>query len=227
VVFSNHPQTLKGLIDDYEAKLTLSEDRGYQKIKKAMSGASNVFLYANTPLLYSSAMASLTDETRKELMANQPYIVCFSNLGFQLEKKGEMFRTILKVDYNEPKEAMARVDRVMGERKFQGNEALMGPALLQEMQLPDFYDDLVDVEAISPDDLDAEEYVEKYENGQVKFEVSLKDGMKHGPYREYYQTGELKVKGKFKNDQKDGTWRIYKPNGKLLEKQRYRNGNLQ
>ncbi len=227
VVFSNHPQTLKGIIDDYMAKQTLSEETGFQEIRSEIANKSNVLLYAHTPLLYSSAMPSLTAETRELLQKNQPHLVCFSRMAFQLGKENDYFGTLLKVVYENPEVAAQRPEQIMNERMAQPADGVIGPSLFNETKLPDFYDDLVDVENISPDDLDAEKYVEKYDNGQIRFEVSLKEGKKHGAYREYHETGEIKVKGKFKNDQKDGTWKIYDLNGKLLEKQRYRNGSIQ
>ena len=64
--------------------------------------------------------------------------------------------------------------------------------------------------------------MKKYEDGKVKFEVELKDGLKHGDYREYYPNGNLKIKGKFKKGIQTGTWKVYEEKEEeLLFKKRF------
>ena len=85
-------------------------------------------------------------------------------------------------------------------------------------------DDELVIEEISPDDLDAKKYQEYFDNGNLKVEVALKNGLKNGTYREYFEKGSIKIKGKYKNDVMDGIWKIYDEKGNVMERKRYRNG---
>ncbi|MEQ9167460.1 MAG: hypothetical protein RLO12_14480 [Fulvivirga sp.] len=69
-----------------------------------------------------------------------------------------------------------------------------------------------------PEDLNDKKLTESFPNGQLKFEVPLKDGLKHGRYEEYDSLGNLIIKGRYKNDQKSGTWKFYDSEGKLVDK---------
>ncbi|MEL7148970.1 MAG: hypothetical protein AAFO69_21530, partial [Bacteroidota bacterium] len=86
--------------------------------------------------------------------------------------------------------------------------------------------DQVEIAEVIIEDLNAKKQTEEFEGGETKYEVGVKDGMKHGNYFEYYETGELKVKGKYKNDQQDGVWKYYDIEGNLLKRERYRKGEL-
>ena len=95
---------------------------------------------------------------------------------------------------------------------------MIAPSELEE-------DEIIAIDDINPDDLDAKKFTEFYPDGEtLKFEVPLKDGLKNGTYREYYEDGSLKVKGKFKSDKKDGLWKTYNEKDKTIQKTRYRNG---
>ncbi len=43
------------------------------------------------------------------------------------------------------------------------------------------------------------EYVEKYDNGQIKIQGFLIDSVLTGKYTEYYKNGQIKTTGEFKN----------------------------
>jgi len=76
------------------------------------------------------------------------------------------------------------------------------------------------------EDLGAKSQTENFDDGTAKYEVDIKDGLKHGNYFEYHPSGELKVKGKYKNDQKDGTWKYYNEDGDLVKRERWKKGEL-
>tara|TARA_R110000744_G_scaffold107846_1_gene204484 strand:- start:353 stop:1195 length:843 start_codon:yes stop_codon:yes gene_type:complete len=99
------------------------------------------------------------------------------------------------------------------------------------------------------------EYVEKYDNGQIKIQGFLIDSVLTGKYTEYYKNGQIKTTGEFKNceyetnhtkiyltgcgvgnnstirkGKKHGEWRDYYENGILESKYNYfcglRQGNF-
>ena len=50
---------------------------------------------------------------------------------------------------------------------------------------------------------------EYYDNGEIKEEVSYKDGKLNGIFKEYYENGSLKSEGRFKNGFLDGKVKEY------------------
>ncbi|SNR14721.1 toxin-antitoxin system YwqK family antitoxin [Tenacibaculum jejuense] len=90
------------------------------------------------------------------------------------------------------------------------------------------------------------EYVEKYENGQIKIQGFLIDSVLTGRYTEYYKNEQIKTTGEFKNceyetnhtkiyiagcgvgnnstirkGKKHGEWKVYSENGILKSKSNY------
>ena len=63
--------------------------------------------------------------------------------------------------------------------------------------------------------------IESFSNGQLKFEVPLKDGRKHGRYVEFDSLGNLIINGRYKDDVQTGTWKFYDANGELLNKKKF------
>lgn len=103
--------------------------------------------------------------------------------------------------------------------------------------------------AIQPPNPDySGDYVEKYDNGIVKFtgyfrfgqrhgqwiafydnglkwsECSYDKGNKHGQSIVYYPNGQIQYAGWYKDDVKDSLWVFYNEQGKVLEKRAFRNG---
>ena len=86
--------------------------------------------------------------------------------------------------------------------------------------------DQIEIAEVIIEDLNARKQTEEFEGGETRYEVGVKDGLKHGNYFEYYETGELKVKGKYRNDLQEGSWKYYDQEGNLLKRERYRKGEL-
>ncbi|MEN7550331.1 DUF3352 domain-containing protein [Rapidithrix thailandica] len=232
VIFSNHPQTLRGIIDDYTEKNTLAESKQFNDFYDEFNDDSNVFLYVQTPVLHPNLKSLVSNETWTSLKKNRDYIVCFSDIGFQLTGRGRYFETRINSSYSDldailqqEKEATLRLANKkhepiilvqLGDTSVEANDAfsMIAPEQIEE-------EELIPIEEISLDDLDARKHKEFHEDGTLKVEVPIKDGMKNGTYREYYSNGELKIKGKFKNDQRTGLWKMYNEEGKTIEKQRY------
>ena len=69
-------------------------------------------------------------------------------------------------------------------------------------------------------------YVRYYDNGQVQFKVTYKDGEPDGPYVGYHKNGQLSSKGKYKDGKQHGPWVMYHENGQVAFKGTYRAGKL-
>lgn len=240
VIFSNHPQTIKSIIDDYEAKKTLANLEEFETFKGEFTDKSNVFIYVQTPVLHENLKGFVSPETWRDIDKNKPYIVCFSHIGFQLSKDGDMFSTRMASWYNDPKTVAEQAKQLAFEQNVKANKN-MGQVILKAQDGSDSVvnantDDLIDaveedeimaIEDISIDDFTADKQEEKYEDGTLKFTVGVKDGLKHGWYYEYHPNGELKMKGKFYKDKRDGVWKEYDENGKRTQRVKYRNGQIQ
>ncbi|HKL90450.1 MAG TPA: hypothetical protein VJ880_04650, partial [Allomuricauda sp.] len=82
-------------------------------------------------------------------------------------------------------------------------------------------DAVFNLRPIYPTDLNADSFSKKYANGNIRFEVDLKDGLKHGRYEEFYSDGTRKIRGRFRNDEQVGTWRYYDKEGTQVLKKRF------
>ncbi len=231
VIFSNHPQTIKNFIDDYVDQKTLTQLPDFKQFQQQFSKKANATIYLQTPVMYNNLQGFVDAETWKALQENKQYITCFSDIGFQLTRDGDRFKTVLSTRYQDPTVVAAK----MRARQAKPAEAV-GPTTVSLDDLlvdvveafrnisPDSMDveEMISVDEIVLDDLDAKKQREYYEDGEtLKIEVSLKDGLKHGSYREYYENGNLKVKGRYKNDAPTGVWHFYDENGRRIEKRRY------
>ena len=68
------------------------------------------------------------------------------------------------------------------------------------------------------------EWLEYYENGQLKIKRNYKDDKLEGESLWYHKNGQLESKGNFKDDKKEGEWLHYRSNGKLWRKYYYKDG---
>ncbi len=209
VVFSNHPQTIKSFIDDYEAKHTLAESALYKTFVDKFESSSNVFVYIQTPVLHTNLKGFVSADTWQNAEANKKYIVSFPEIGFQLTDSETVFNTRLLARYQEA-------------------AAIPEPVLLVSSDstrvVTDSLTAIEDDEEVYMEDLNTEKYTEDYPDGGKKLEVSIKDGFRDGWYREYHTNGELKAKGRYKADQKEGTWRYYDETGQLTAKKKFEAG---
>jgi len=67
-----------------------------------------------------------------------------------------------------------------------------------------------------------------YENGQLEWEGTLKNGIENGPFKTYskYYNGPLSIEGTYKDGELDGTYKSYYPNGQLKEEGTIKDGKL-
>ncbi|AWX44874.1 hypothetical protein HME9304_01879 [Flagellimonas maritima] len=213
VVFSNNPNTLKSIINDFTDKETLSNSKDFQDFNKEFEGESSLFVYSNIPVLYNNMYDLADGSTRIQLRKNKDFIVCFPQVGFQLTPEDDLFESRLVVNYQD-------VETVKEKAQFQERKARPKPKT-QPSRQQEITEAVFNLKPIYPTDLNAKSFIKKHANGKPRFKVELKDGLKHGRYTEFYANGVEKIKGRFKNDQQVGTWRYYDDKEELILKKRF------
>ena len=159
-------------------------------------------------------MYALADgETRMQLRKNKDFIICFPQIGFQLTPEDDLFESRLVANYKD-------VEVVKKSEQFQ-ELASTGAPNFQVLKKKVPTEAIFKLRHIYPTDLTAKKFTKNFINGAIRFEVELKDGLKHGRYTEYYQDGTEKMTGRFRNDEQVGTWRYFDEEGKLQLKKRF------
>ncbi len=217
VIFSNHPQTLKNIIDDFKEANTLENSIEYYNFTKQFDKKQSVYTYLDVPVLYSNLREFVSAETWKKLRKNKPYITSFSKAGIQVDRKDDLLHFLIKTKYSET------IDNYSAQR-FDSESflSLFTESKEEDIELessPEWYDPMIIIH-----DLDATKLEEFYEDGSLKFSVGLKSGLKHGVYKELYSNGNIRIKGKYKDDLKEGSWKLYDEEGNLVEKKSFSEG---
>ena len=221
VIFSNHPQTLKNIINDHNAEKTLSEMKDFKKFINNFDDESSLFVYINTPLLHSNLKSFADKETVSDMNKNKDYIVCFPQIGFQLMPTSDLFESKIAIQFQDPK-AVKQKEQFGNDALLVGPQPAENPLISNEMLLEQVVEEeLITIDEIMPEDLSAKKYTEEYDDGTLKVEVSLKNGMKHGTYRAYHPNGNIKLKGRYKKDKQVGVWKAYDEEGNRTERKRY------
>ncbi|MBN1187740.1 MAG: DUF3352 domain-containing protein [Bacteroidales bacterium] len=207
VIFSNHPQTIKNIIDDYLKGETLNTSIDYYRFLNNFNKNSNIFVYIQTPIVFENLKQWTGPETYNKLKANQDYINCFPQIGFQMESKDNLFETSIIARFDTgfviPEKVIVPVEEDL---ILEDDTSSIDYELIEEVEIPE-------VSEIIVDDLSASKHKEYFEDGSLKLEVGLKNGLLHGVFREYYENGNLKIKGRFKENLKTSTWKYYNENG--------------
>lgn len=214
VVFTNSPNSLKYVVNNYLDGNVLESSEYYKNFKKNFEDESNVFIYMNTPRYYESFASNFTGQTKSDLMKNRQYFTGFTQVGLQLFPKNDLFKNIFAVKFIQPDIMEQQPEfrlQFEEEDEFDDDEQVM-----QGMAM----DTIIEIPEINPDDFNAKEFKYNYKTGELWYEVELKDGKKHGLFQEYYKSGQLKLKGKFKNDFPKGTWKKYDTIGNLIVKKK-------
>src|SRR5690606_4970857 len=144
---------------------------------------------------------------------NKDFIICFPQFGLQLTPEDDLFESKLVINYQD-------VQEVKKNTQFE-DKVQIPNSKTQSSDPIEITDAVFDLKPIYPTDLNAKAFSIKYPNGAIKFEVELKDGLKHGRYMEYYPDGTEKMTGRYRKDGQVGTWRYYDEQGKLVVKKRF------
>lgn len=211
VVFSNSPKTLGKIITATIENTTLDSKEGYAGFMGQFHEKSNLFVYMDTKKLMIDAKRVLENESITKIQKHKKYIEGFPTLGIQVGSHENLISHTLKVKFNS-QTASSKSNQI---------GIIVGPEL-QQLELNTTSDEyVIAIENILPEDLNDKSLTETFSNGQLKFEVPLKDGLKHGRYSEYDSLGNLIIKGRFKNDEKSGIWKFYDAKGDLIKREKY------
>ncbi|WBX75424.1 DUF3352 domain-containing protein [Tenacibaculum ovolyticum] len=216
VIFSASPNTLKEIINNKITNYTLASSKEFEEFNYLFDDKSTIFTYINTPYIYTDLVSFADRKTQLQIKKHKDYIICFSQLGIQLTSEGNIFKSNITTTFNDP---ILVKEKINLDRKLKKE-------LTKKMELS--ADSVAKIESnfqikeINPSDLSAPNYKEYYDDGKLKFEVELDDGMLDGDYKMYYPNGSLKLKGSYKNGKQSGTWRAYdEKDSKLLIKKRF------
>ncbi|WP_350284505.1 DUF3352 domain-containing protein [uncultured Croceitalea sp.] len=212
VVFSDNPNTLKTIITDYTNKETLVTSDDFIGFNKQFDKESSLFIYSNIPVLYDKMYALADRTTKAQLLKNKDFIICFPQVGLQLTPEDNLFESKLVVNYQD-------VEEVKINAQFQ--EQPVSKSNNQNIASGEISEAVFILAPIYPTDLNAKSFARKYADGSIRFEVDLKDGLKHGRYTSYHPNGEKKITGRFREDKQVGMWRCFDTIGKLVTKKRF------
>ncbi len=217
VIFSNHPNTLKSVINSYTNKETLDTFEAYTDFNSEFESECSVFTYINTPNLYNSVYNFVDTNTKKQFRSNKDYFICFPQIGIQLIPEEDIFESKIVIDYENPDIVKTKYTFTDTSPRLKTNTR---PQLIEITEENLNKTTIFNIPEIFPTDLTAKTFTKNHTNGKVRFEVELKNGLKHGTYKAYYKNGKLKISGKYSKDQQTGTWRVYNFDGDLVYKKR-------
>lgn len=213
VIISNHPQTIKNIIDDYLEGRILAESIEYYEFIKKFHDKTNMFLYFAPPILFKNIRAFVDHETWQKVSEQKEYITCFKHGGINISNNGKALNIEFRLQY-EP-----QINN--WKPKYYNANEIVAMFLLDENSVQNIEKDTLPNIIIS--DLDSKKHTEFFDNGEMKLEVKLKDGKKHGSLKMYYDNGQLKLKGEYDNDIPVGKWKYYTKNGELQKVDIYNN----
>ncbi|UII26269.1 DUF3352 domain-containing protein [Fulvivirga maritima] len=202
VIFSNHPQTIKNIIDAKEEEHTLYYDDNFRDHYDQLSEKSSVYAYVNMVEIFNDLKPLMEIQEWKSMKKNEEYIKCFSRLSLQLTPEdGNVFKTTFNASFTDP--SLLLVDGKTSQPSPQPYQATI--QRIPEKELPwerRYTSVLKEIDRIVIPDLSGDEYVEKYDNGKPKYIISIKNGWKHGRFESYFENGEMQFKGRYRDDKK-------------------------
>ncbi|WP_428740559.1 DUF3352 domain-containing protein [Tenacibaculum sp.] len=218
VVFSTSPNTIKEIINNHLIGYTLESSENFDDFNDHFEKKSSVFAYINTPNSYKDLLSLVDNKTRSQLQKDKPYITCFSQIGVQLISDEDLFKSNISFVYEHPKDIAINIKKEEELKKKLLEELTPDKDSVNTQSPVSFFN----LPPIHPSDLSARSYKEYYENGNLKFEVDLDDGLKDGVYKSYYPNGNIKVKGHYKKDKQISTWKAYdEQSGDIILKKQF------
>lgn len=218
VIISNHPQTLKNLIDDYLAGKTLGSSLDYYNFMKEFDTKTSFFSYFEPPVLYHNLKGFLSAESWQNFSKNKEYFTCFNQAGMQASLDNELIHYVLKAQYQPEIAKWEKQHYYSKEITSLFNQ----PEPSEETLAQEPSEKEVDtIPTIILHSLDFKKQEEFFDDGTLKQLVEIKDGKKHGDYRLYYANGQVKIRGSFDMDQPSGKWKYYTEDGELIKTDKY------
>jgi hypothetical protein len=215
-VFSNHPQTIKNIIDSYKQGEILRNSGNFNVFKDKFENKSNAFCFINVPVFFSNLKGFVSVPTWEKLSLYKRVITCFPQTGFQIIENDKLLHLTIKAEFHETPEnyVIQRFDNDFI-TLFSSESNIEDSVEITD----EWYNPVIVI-----NDLDSRELNVNYDNGKLKFSVDLKNGVINGSYKEYFENGEIRIKGRFKNDLKDGDWKLYDEAGNIIEKKVFNKG---
>jgi hypothetical protein len=216
VIFSNHPQTLKNIIDDFKKDKVLANSENYKSFVNQFSNKNSAFSYIDIPVFFNSLKDFVSPSTWAKINRQKKVITCFPQAGFEFGENDNLLQLLINVKYKDVPEDFVPQQFDNEFLTLFANETNNADTIIKTET---WYEPEIII-----DNLDSRELSGYFDDGKLKFNVGLKSGLKHGNYKEYYNNGEIHVKGRFKNDRKDGEWKLYDENGTLIESKEFAEG---
>lgn len=212
VVFSNHPGTLAQLITYNLEGKTLNNNEQFETFLNQFDRESSLFFYINSKQVVPDSKEYLSAEYWDVMNSNKEYIESFPIMGMQIKPAGNLLSTSVILNYM-PKTEVDDWNQLFLPLELEPMDSIITDQPKQEEQ--------VSIDDIFPDDLNDKKLTDAYDNGQLKFEASLKNGLKEGSYKEYDSLGNVLIKGRYKKNEKTGVWKYYDSEGNLIEKKKF------
>lgn len=216
VIFSNHPQTVKNIIDDYKKDNVLAHSDSYRSFVSQFDNKNSAFSYIDIPVFFNGLKDFVSPVTWEKINRQKSVITCFPQAGIEFDESNSLLHTLISVRYKDAPENYAL-------QQFDNEFITLFAAETNNEDTVVVAETWYEPEIII-DNLDSRELEGLFDDGTLKFTVGLKNGLKHGIYKEYFNNGEIHIKGKFKNDLKEGDWKLYDENGALLESKEFVEG---
>ncbi|WP_340153463.1 DUF3352 domain-containing protein [uncultured Marivirga sp.] len=212
VIFSNSPRTIGKIITAVNEKTTLDHTKEYALFMENFAYESNLFVYISAEELVLDAKKLLDNESWQELKPHTTYFQSFPMIGMQFTADGDLMRHQMQMNY-------------LNHEQMSNWKALVQESSTVQEEVADTSkteeEEIIAVEEILPEDLNSKTFIEYFDNKEIRFEVSLKDGLKHGRYFQYDSLGNMIIKGRYRDDEKSGSWRYYDAEGNLIRKERF------
>ena len=224
VVFSNHPQSIKDLINDYKKDETLKQWNSFQTFyKKNFISKSNVFVYANVPFITDAYAKNSDFKMKSKLKKNEDFFNKNPFVALDMVSEDDLYKTkfvLFSDDSLYLNELIDIRERNLLKEKKEISDYNTEDLKLNKIVVKESADYFL-VEDLAIIDLTAKRHFEYFSDSVIRIDVEVENGIKDGRFTEYYENGELKLKGKFNNDIQVGTWKYYDIEGKLIEKKKF------
>ena len=76
------------------------------------------------------------------------------------------------------------------------------------------------------EEVEGEDYESFHDNGKLKTQGTIKDGLNYGEWKQYYDNGQLEEEGKYVNGEEEGEWKYYLKDGNVDKIKVYEDGEL-
>ncbi|MCD7969828.1 MAG: DUF3352 domain-containing protein [Alistipes sp.] len=212
VVFSNKAASILSFIEDVEQKNLLRHDPAFRSAISKASSSSTFFLYMDTHKFYPQLQGMLAPETWNNIKANRDVLFGFPRMMMQVtDEKGKasLQMVIEHIPFGNGHEVSVMetveedLDDAATDDREQTEKELMS-------ELKKFYVEKFEGNVLR----------DYYEDGSIKSESEIKNGMRHGRYREFHPNGALRLRGKYVKGSTKGTWKYYTEDGKFDRKEK-------